>query len=68
MLVRMLVDNGGEWPSIGGTIDLPDTLALELIEHGEATRPDEPQVETATVDAAVDTAVRKPARPRKAKA
>lgn len=70
MLVRMLVDNSGEWPPIGGTIELRDDIALELIERGEAVDPNAepaPKVETASVDGATETAVKRgPGRPRKA--
>lgn len=66
MLVRMLVAYGESWPEAGGTIDLADHLAQELIERGEAVDADTPQVETATIDGVTETAVKRgPGRPRK---
>ncbi len=54
MLVRMKIDmsgtfNGEPWPAAGGTIDLPDTVALKVITagQGEAVPQRDADVETA---------------------
>lgn len=71
MKVRMLVDisgtrDGQEWPGRGGTIDVPDYEAQDLIANKFAELvADEPVIETATVAPAIETAARKPGRPRK---
>lgn len=69
MHVRMLVTYGEGWPLAGETADLDDNLATELIERGEAepATGKAPKVETASVDGATETAVKRgPGRPRKA--
>lgn len=61
--------NGGPWPPIGGTIELPDHVAAELIADGRAEEATpEPVVETAVLADGEETAVvkRGPGRPRKA--
>lgn len=54
MLVRMKIDmsgtfNGEPWPAAGGTIDLPDTVALKVITagQGDAVPQRDADVETA---------------------
>lgn len=73
MLIRMRVEidggiNGGPWPPVGGTIELPDHVAVELIADGRAEEASpEPVTETATMEPVTETAVKRgPGRPRKA--
>lgn len=71
MKVRMLVEisgtrDGEEWPKRGGTIDVPEPEAQDLIANKFAEiAADEPVIETAAVAPATETAARKPGRPRK---
>lgn len=75
MRVRMLVNmtgtiDGQQWPERGGSITLADHVAADMVANGYAEpcaddARDVPQVETATVDPVVETAARKPGRPRK---
>lgn len=64
MKVRLLIDidgsiDGQPWPRKGGTIDLPDHVAKDMIanqyaeEAGKTTK-----VETASVDPVVETATK----------
>lgn len=70
MKVQMIVTMGEGWPAAGGTIDLADDIAAELIERGDAKVPGATPkpAETAVLADGDDTAVvkRKPGRPRKA--
>ena len=69
MNVRMLVTYGEGWPLAGETTDLDDNLAAELIERGEAepATGKAPKIETAAINGATETAVKRgPGRPRKA--
>ncbi|MER8042714.1 hypothetical protein [Streptomyces sp. NPDC094032] len=83
MRVRMRVQisgtrDGAEWPERGGTIDLPDDEAEQLIRYGaaEADEPapdDAPPTDTGETDPDVETAAapdsteKRPGRSRTAK-
>ena len=62
--------NGKPWPEVGDTIDVPDVVAVGLLDGGFAAAVKEAdEVETATPKADVETAVKRgPGRPRKPKA
>lgn len=42
--------NGVDWPPVGGTIDIPDGVAAELVERGEAEYVIDEPVEEIVVD------------------
>ena len=73
MRVRMLVNmtgtiDGQPWPEAGETITLPDHVAADMVANRYAASCDadgSAELETATVDPVVETATRKPGRPRK---
>lgn len=76
MRVRMLVNmtgtiDGQQWPERGGSITLADHVAADMVVNGYAepcaddARDVSDVLETATVDPVVETATRKPGRPRK---
>ena len=73
MRVRMLVNMTGtidnqQWPERGGCITLADHVAADMIANKYAEQCDDEPVdvlETAAVDPVVETATRKPGRPRK---
>lgn len=74
MKVKMIVSitgtrDGQDWPAAGGSIDLPDAEASELIAAGLATQVDKKTaaVETAAIAAPENAAAPKP-RARKAAA
>ena len=54
MKVRMGIQvtgtrNGHDWPAPGGTIDIPDDEAQNLINHGDAERVDAEPLEAAAI-------------------
>ena len=72
MRVRMLVNmtgtiDGQPWPERGGSIVLADHVAADMVANKLAEPCDDAgeTVETAAVDPVVETATRKPGRPRK---
>jgi hypothetical protein len=76
MRVRMLVNmtgtiDGKEWPERGGTIELADHVAADMVANRYAEPCDDDArdagapIETAVVNPVQETATRKPGRPRK---
>lgn len=62
--VRMIVSitgtrNGDDWPLAGGTIDLPEAEAADLVNAGLAVRAESAMVEKAVAPAAETAAPRK---------
>ena len=65
--VRMVVTitgtrNGEDWPKAGGTIDVPDAEAADLIAAGLAVAAEPAKVQTATAPAPEKATAKKAAR------